>query len=454
MSQEISRRTLLKGIGAATLTIPLLYACQPPAPAPAEQPPAEQPKAEEKPPAPKEKPKLRVTLWAEQSGEGRTWPKDLSLKWAEETGLADIEIEMVSYNEMSTKQLTAVAAGTLWDVMFNNNKWGPYSAYKGVFLWLDDLVDAHGTDLSDFFPAAIEGSRFEGKLYGLPCETNTGNQNIVYYNKDLLAEFGVEEPTDDWSFQDYAEMAAKCTDRERRIFGTNMLHGNYYDFACYARSWGGDIFDEEGKNFTLTTNPKTLDAMRAIVELRTKYKCAPTRDESAGLNFYAGQLAIRMWGTYGVVQTKVNVEDRFQWDVVLGPKGPEGLRGYSLFILQQAIGASTKYPEEAYSLLAYLTSKESAQWSFVNQGQPTARISVLKSPEAAAQHAIWARVADWMADGVNRGPFPMPWNLRFQEVQDTWANLSLELQYGEAPFEEAAQNVQNECQKVMELKRG
>ena len=355
---------------------------------------------------------------------------------------------------MSTKQLTAVAAGTLWDVMFNNNKIGPYSASKSVYLFIDDLVAANATDLTDFFPASVEGSKFDGKLYALPCETNTGNQNIVYYNKNLLDEFGVPEPTDDWTFQEYSEMSAKATDKDRRIFGTNMLHGNYYDFSSYARGFGGDVFDAEGRNFTLTTDEKALEAMRAIVDLRTKYECAPTRDESEGLNFYAEQLAIRMWGTYGVVQTGVNVEDRFEWDVVLGPKGPGGLRGYSLFILQQAIGATTKYPQESYKLLEYLCSKETAQWSFVNQGQPTARVSVLKSPEAEAQHSIWGRVADWMADGINQGPFPMPYTLRFQEVQDTWRNLSLELQYGEAPFEEAAQTVQDECQKVMVLERG
>ncbi len=454
MSHKISRRELLKGIGAVALATPLLYACQPKEEAPAEEPKAEQPKEEAKQPVEKEKPTLRLTLWAEQSGEGRTWPQDKGLEWAEQTGIADVKIEMVSYNEMPTKQLTAVAAGTLWDVMFNNNKIGPYNAFKDVYLWLDELAAAAGTDTTDYFPAALEGCTFEGKLYSLPCETNTGNSNIVFYNKDLLAEFGVDEPTDDWTFQEYSEMSAKATDTERRIFGTNLLCTNYYDFAAHARGFGGDLFSEDNKDFTLTTDPKTYEAMKALVELRTKYAAAPSRDESEGLNFYAGTLAIRPWGTYGFVQTEINVEDRFEWDACLGPTGPDGLRGYSLFILQQAVGSTTEHPEEAYALCAHLCSQEVAMWSFVNQGQPTARLSVLRSPEAEEQSPVLGRVADWMADGVNKGPFPQPWNLRFQEVQDTWANLSLELQYGEAPFEEAAEHVQAECQKVMELERG
>jgi ABC-type glycerol-3-phosphate transport system substrate-binding protein len=196
MSRKLSRRDLLKGIGAVALSTPLLYACAPQQTVVVveEAPKEEAPKEEAPAPVEKEKPTLRLTLWAEQSGEGRTWPQDKGLEWAEQTGLADVEIEMVSYNEMPTKQLTAVAAGTLWDVMFNNNKIGPYNAYKGVYLWLDDLIDAYETDMTDYFPAAVEGSSFEGKVYALPCETNTGNQNICFYNKDLLDQFGVDSP--------------------------------------------------------------------------------------------------------------------------------------------------------------------------------------------------------------------------------------------------------------------
>ena len=457
MSSHLSRRSFLRGVAAATLSTPLLYACQPKQPAtsePAASPTqAVKPAAESQQPAPQSKPKLRSTLWAEQSGEGRTWMGDRATQWAEETGIADVEIEMVSYKEMQTKQLTAVAAGTLWDVFFSTNRWGPYSAYKGVFLYLDDMVDAKGTDLTDFVPAALEGARFENKLFGLPAETNTGNQNIMTYNKRLLQEFGVPEPTDDWTFLDYCEMAAKCTDRERRIYGTNMLMGNYYDFGALARGFGGEVFDAERKSFALTTDENTREAMKALVELRTKYNAAPSRDESEGLNFYAEQLAIRAGGTYHVVQTKVNVEDRFEWDMVLGPKGPDGLRGFSLHILVMCVGSTTKYPDEAYSLLGYLTSKETAQWAFVNQGQPSARLSVMRSPEAEEQHSIWKRVADWMDDGINKGPTPIPWNLRVQELQDTWANLSPEVQYGEVSFEEGIENLQKGCQKIMELPR-
>jgi multiple sugar transport system substrate-binding protein len=453
MSREFSRRKLLIGMGASLLAAPILYACQPKPAAPTAAPQVQQPKEAVQQPAPKAKPKLRSTLWAEQSGEGRTWMGDRATKWAEDTGIADVEVELVSYNEMPSKQLTMAATGTLWDVMFNNNRWGPYGAHKGVFMFLDDMVDANNTDLSDPIPASVEGSKFDGKLYGLPVEINTGNQNIMFYHKGLLQEFGVPEPTEDWTYQDYAEMAAKCTDRSRRIFGTNMLMGSYYDFSALARSFGGDVFDAERKNWTLTTNPNTYEALKWLVELRTKYKAAPSRDESEGLNFLAEQLAIRAGAVYLIVQTQKTVEDRFEWDCLLGPKGPGGKRGYSLFILNMCIASTTKYPQESYQLLEYLASQETALWALEAQGQPTCRLSVMRSPVALAVHPVWARVADWMEDGVNTGPLPMPWNLRSQEAQDAWTNLSPAVQYGEEPLESGAQMLQREIQQIFQLPR-
>ena len=291
-------------------------------------------------------------------------------------------------------------------------------------------------------------------LFAFPYETNTGNENIIYYNKTMLDEKGIEEPTDDWTWDEFIEKCIAATDVDKRIFGTNMYLGTYYDLACYARSLGGDIFDEEKKNFTLMSDPAAYEAAKWGTEMRTKHHIAPLRDEEQDLTFQAGQLAFNAWGTYGVIGMETMVEDKFEWDIVLAPKGPGGLRGYEIFVTQYMISSGTKYPEKAYDLLCYLHSKETSMYAFVNQGQSPARVSTMNSPEAAEMHSIWKRVGDWMADGVNRGPFPMPYNLRFAELHDVYNNNSQAMYYGDTPFEEAAQILQDECQKIMELPRG
>ena len=51
------------------------------------------------------------------------------------------------------------------------------------------------------------------------------------------------------------------------------------------------------------------------------------------------------------------------------------------------------------------------------------------------------------------GPFPMPYNLRFQELQDNWANTSPDLFYGDVAFEEGLQTVQDTMQEILDLDR-
>ena len=61
------------------------------------------------------------------------------------------------------------------------------------------------------------------------------------------------------------------------------------------------------------------------------------------------------------------------------------------------------------------------------------------------------RVFKWISEV--EGPFPIPYNLRYSELQDKWNNTSLPLFYGEVPFEEGMKRVQDECQKIMDLPR-
>jgi hypothetical protein len=47
----------------------------------------------------------------------------------------------------------------------------------------------------------------------------------------------------------------------------------------------------------------------------------------------------------------------------------------------------------------------------------------------------------------------MPYNVRFQEFQDTWANTTPDLFYGDIDFETQMQFVQDECQAILDLPR-
>jgi multiple sugar transport system substrate-binding protein len=384
----------------------------------------------------------------------RPWQSTAGQDYQKAHPEVDLKIDKMVYGEYDKKQLALLATGSLQDIVFSGVKWFPTSTFKGAFLSLDDLVKAKDPGLADFVPAALAGSKFEGKLYALPFEANPGNYNVVMYNKELLDAKGVKAPTDEWTYEQFGEMAQKLTDKSKKIWGTDSFYpGNYYDQNCIARSLGGDMFSEDAKKFQFNTDAASIKAAQWHYDLINKLEAAPKRADKEGLSFPSGRVALGTVGIQSVKGLSKTIGDKFKWDVVLGPTGPGGNRGTDGFVTMYSLYAKTKVPEKAYEVMMYVTSKEVATRAFVEEGQPPARTSIWASEEAQKIQPVWGRAIKWMTDPKTKGPFPHPYNLRFSELQDKWVNVAQPLFYGEVPFEEGMKKTQEELQKIMDLPR-
>ena len=389
---------------------------------------------------------LSITVWTIP---GRTWQDIYAKKYQQANPDVALTIDTVVYADMPRKQLAEAASNTLQDVVYSGINWLQISAYKGAFRALDDLVRQQDPNIADYFSDAVAGGTVSGKLFGLPFQLNPGNTNVVMYNLDLLNKQGMTPPTDTWTLDQFAQMAQKLTDAGARVFGTDLFYGNYYDFATLTRSMGGDIISADGKQFTLTTDAKTLQAAQWMADLRAKYKAAPSRAESQGLAFPAGQIALHCDGIQDVIPVSVSVGSKFPWGVVLGPTGPGGLRGRDGFVTTWNMAVQSKNPEAAYTLMRFMSSADTLQWALVNQGGPSPRPSNWQSAEVGKMNPIFPRAGAWMTDKKDLGPFPMPYNLRFSELQDKYANVSPATWYGEVAFQEGANAIQSACQQIV-----
>lgn len=81
-------------------------------------------------------------------------------------------------------------------------------ASKGLFVPIDDYMAESGTSVDDY---RISTTLSDGKTYGLPSESDA---NLILMNKDALDEAGLAVPDPDWTWDDYAEYAAKLTKEE------------------------------------------------------------------------------------------------------------------------------------------------------------------------------------------------------------------------------------------------
>lgn len=478
----ITRRGLLRSLGLAALTVPVLQACgggaasapaataaaaaaaaqsaaktsatqAAGAPAAAATVPASAKQVTTGVPTTQPAPAAGGTTAlsiATYAGPADDWQRYWAKQWASQHPDVNLTIIEMPYPDAPKKQLAELATGTMQDVAFSGIKWFPYSVFKGVFRPIDDYIKQTDPGLDDFFPSALAGAAFEGKQYGLPYLMHPGNAALVVYNLDILNKKGVKEPTDDWTVQDYLTLMQATA--EPKLPGTTYFPNTYYDFCSLARTWGGDDLSPDGKKFTFATDPKSVEAAQWATDLHTKYKVAPNRTDAQAIQFPAGQAVTTTTGTYAVLGLGKTIGDKFKYGSVLFPKGPTGIRGYQGFVENFAIYSKSKQPELGYSLIMAETSKEAGIWAVVNNAyQPSGRKSVWAAPEIAKISSIFKRALDWMSS-VN-GPFPLPYNLRFQELEDKWENVSQPLFYGEVPFDQGLQKVQQECQAILDLPR-
>jgi multiple sugar transport system substrate-binding protein len=390
--------------------------------------------------------RLSIAVWDDTV---RTWHELYAQKYAEQHPEITLEIDKIPYGDMAEKQLTELAAGTLQDISFAGVKWLDYTAYRGGFRPLDDLVKQHNLDMNDFFSSAITGCSLDGKLYALPFETNSGNDDIIYVNTDLLATRGVTPPTDAWTVDNFLDIAHKMTDPTHHQWGTDYDAGSYYDFAALARTFGGDILSADTRTFTLNSDPNTVKAAEWLTSLRTNEHVAPLSNESKGVGFSDGNVALSGQCICSLPYTQKSVNNKFKFDLVLFPKGPTGMRGFEAFVTTFAMYAQTKHVPEAFDLLTFMTAKETATWAMVNQGQPPARKSVWESPEAAKISPAYAKIAAWMGDGKDKGAFPMPYNLRFTELESMYEKQSPPVWQGTMAVQGGLQQMQSLADAIM-----
>src|SRR5690554_4661888 len=123
----------------------------------------------------------------------------------EENEDVTVQVETVPYADYFTKLQTDVAGGTVADTFELNYENFVTYAENGSLAPLEDIDrDAYNESLLDAF------SR-DGAQYGVP----TSFSNVVlFYNKDLFEEAGVDTPTNDWTWDDVRTAAEALTDQE------------------------------------------------------------------------------------------------------------------------------------------------------------------------------------------------------------------------------------------------
>ncbi|MBV7338199.1 extracellular solute-binding protein [Chloroflexi bacterium TSY] len=282
---------------------------------------------------------------------------------------------------------------------------------------LDELVDADssGFSLDEYYPRIVESLRMEDKIYGLP-ELAHSVATSLFFNRDMIEAEGLEAPTNDWTREDLLQMALQMTNEDR--FGYLASTGDYSAIRNHTLPYGGELISEDGTT-SLLESEEVKQAVQWVYDLFYTHTVAPTPQEIQGTGggtsqmFLAEKLASYQSGGWGLSIRNV-VEDKFNWDMVLMPTGPAGVRGGHLHIDAEAVTSQSEIPDLAYEFCKYLTDKEGGVGVALEIGL-AARPDVYEDERITSNPhlLLLGQAADEAAEHIN------PANLRKQELQTT-----------------------------------
>lgn len=233
-----------------------------------------------------------------------------------------VTIENTAWGDFQKKYVTAAAGGSLPDLMYQHFSWIQTFIRQNVFHNLSDYLGKQDDfNLDDFTKPSTTPFRYNDALYAIPYDCGP---LMLFYNKDLLSKFGVDEPTDDWTTDDLKAAALKvAAGGEGRIWG--LAGGPSPASADLAPPWlfpFGAQFVNETQTECLINDPKAVETMTYWQELRDK-KAVPTAAQAAAVTpdpFVAGRSAFQLNGTWATPQLQSMA--KFEWSMAKWPKGP------------------------------------------------------------------------------------------------------------------------------------
>lgn len=230
----------------------------------------------------------------------------------------------------------------------------------GALRGLDACMKRDGIAAEDFYTAAIAAGTSGGRQYALPLECVP---QMMFVNKTLLQNAGLELPQEDWTWSDFYTLCASVT---RDTDGD----GSMDQFGVYGYSWkeamvanGCTLFREDGTG-CLLNQADQQKAVRFAQELDLLNGGTEVSDKM----FDAGRVAFRPmffseYRSYEPYPWRIRRSTSFEWDCIPMPRGDGEKAGNYSQVSTLLLGISRRSTKAglAWELLKTITCTEESQ---------------------------------------------------------------------------------------------
>jgi len=207
-----------------------------------------------------------------------------------------------------------------------------------------------------------------GKQYAMPY---SDIPMWIVVNKELMTKYGITMPSNDWTYDEFLEVAKQATNSANGDWGGHGLQ-QLAEFRAMANgNAAGWRYMNEDSTQSVAHTPGVMADLQWIQELTTKWHIQPNAEEMASLGisanpaeaFLNGNILFFVgadWELEGLKQAS------FEWDVLPMPKGTvkQATVHQSGSI---SIPSNSEHIEEAFLFISFLFDIE-AQKKFIETG--------------------------------------------------------------------------------------
>ncbi|MGM0875782.1 MAG: ABC transporter substrate-binding protein [Bacillota bacterium] len=386
---------------------------------------------------------LRIAWWGSEPRH------DYTLKviemYEEQNPNVKIQAEYASWDDYWKKLAPQASAQQLPDIIQMDLSYFSQYAENGQ---LTDLTPFIGNeiDVSNFTDNYVDGGKIDDKLYGFNLGVNVVG---FHYDQELLKKIGVESLAEDWTWDDYKDVAKKVKDAG--IFVDTGMKADVF-FNYYLRTQGKTLYSKDGTALGYDDDQMFIDFFGMTSQM-VKDGATPTPDYLAQVKGIEDdpvvkQKALGIWqwsnqfvGLQQVANRPLKIQN------MPGPNTKDGL--YLKPSMFWSVANNSKNQEEAAKFIDFFVNNEEANKLILgDRGIPgSSAIKEALKPELSPEQVQVFDSVEWAEQ--NSSEFDGPDPIGAGEIIELLDSLSEQMNYGQLKVEDAAKQFRQQAESIL-----
>lgn len=337
--------------------------------------------------------KVKIEFWHALGG---TIGRDILTAFIDEFNASQdvVEVEAIyqgSYDDLLNKYVLALQAGDPPHLVHVYEIGTRRMIDLKSTVPLQKFIDREPGIMDNLVPNLLNYYTIDGQLHSIPFNSSNA---ILYYNKDMFREAGLDPERPPRTYSEFREYARRMTGDGKYGFG-NYVYGWYFEQllavadAEYVNNGNGRQGPATQATFNNERGVGILQLFRDMLD-DGSYLDTGRDGDALRAAFVSGQVGMRIGSTGGFASTFADIGDRFELGAAFLP-APDDVEWGGVVIgggsIWMTAGFSEEEEEAAWYFLKHLVSPESTAYWHINTGYFPVDRRALELPQVQDLHA-------------------------------------------------------------------